>query len=226
MMSRVEIGVIRVITTDDWDFLETHGKMISAYIGDQNLDVITDRIEGFPEGIPNEKEEERAVPFVIDTAERMLEANDLDAIFVSCAADPGVSELQYRLEIPIVGAGATSAYVAKSFGHRIGVLGIDEEAPRVIFDVLGESLVRYHRPDAVTTTLDIADSVDDYVSLARTLVDEDEAGVILLACTGLSTAGMAPKIRNTALIPVIDPVISSGLIAYYAARGNLIERGD
>jgi Asp/Glu/hydantoin racemase len=186
----------------------------------------TDRIDGFPNGIPNEEEESRAIPYVIETATRMVRDEDLNALFVSCAADPGVSELQEKLEIPVVGAGRTSAYIAKSLGFPIGILGIDENVPGVVADALGRTTWSYQKPEDVETTLDISKSLDKYIDLARRLVEEDQAKVILLACTGLSTARLAPRIQNELHIPVVDPVLSSGLVTYYAARGNQIEKGE
>lgn len=226
MGPELRIGVIRVVTTDDWDFLRTHARLISDYIRDPNLRLTTDRINGFPNGIPNEEEEARAIPYVIETANRMLKKEDLDALFVSCAADPGVSELQDELQIPVVGAGRTSACVARSLGFPIGILGIDENVPGVVADALGRTTWSYRKPEDVETTLDINKSLDKYIDLAHRLVDEDDAKVILLACTGLSTARLAPRIQNEMHIPVVDPVLSSGLVTYYAARGNQIEKGE
>ncbi|TFG14813.1 hydantoin racemase [Candidatus Thorarchaeota archaeon] len=226
MASKLKIGVIRVVTTDDWDFLRTHARIISEYVRDPKLQMVTDRIDGFPSGIPNEEEEARAIPYVIETANRMVKNEDLNALFVSCAADPGVSELQEKLEIPVVGAGRTSAYVARSLGFPIGILGIDEKVPGVVADALGRTTWSYLKPEDVETTLDINKSLNKYIDLARKLVDDNHARVILLACTGLSTARLAPRIRNELHIPVVDPVISSGLVTYYAARGNQIQNGE
>ena len=38
---------------------------------------------------------------------------------------------------------------------------------------------------------------------------------IALACTGMSTVGMAPRLREAVGLPVIDPVLAEGLFAYY-----------
>ena len=41
------------------------------------------------------------------------------------------------------------------------------------------------------------------------------AEVIPLACTGMATIGIARELEEVCGIPVIDPVIAEGLIAYY-----------
>ena len=41
------------------------------------------------------------------------------------------------------------------------------------------------------------------------------AGAIALACTGMSTAGVANPLAKKTGLPVIDPVTAEGLMAYY-----------
>ena len=41
------------------------------------------------------------------------------------------------------------------------------------------------------------------------------AGAIALACTGMSTAGVAKPLAKKTGLPVIDPVTAEGLMAYY-----------
>ena len=41
------------------------------------------------------------------------------------------------------------------------------------------------------------------------------AGAIALACTGMSTAGVAKPLAKKTGVPVIDPVTAEGLMAYY-----------
>ena len=38
---------------------------------------------------------------------------------------------------------------------------------------------------------------------------------IALACTGMSTVGLAPQLQEVLKLPVIDPVLAEGLFAYY-----------
>jgi len=42
--------------------------------------------------------------------------------------------------------------------------------------------------------------------------------VLVLACTGMSTIGVAEDIRRELGIRVVDPVIATGLIAWYVSR--------
>ena len=40
-----------------------------------------------------------------------------------------------------------------------------------------------------------------------------------LACTGMSTLGAAEDVRRELGIRVVDPVVATGLVAWYATRG-------
>jgi allantoin racemase len=227
------IGIIRVITTDDRGFLETHARMISEYLqiarSPNALEArfVTDCIEGFPEGIPNRNEEERAVPFVRKTGLHLVQEHGVDALLVSCAADPGVEELRREVDVPVIGAGSSGACFARMIGSRVGVLGIDDAPPQVVGNILGDTLVGYVRPSGVKTTYDIQKHFSEYIDQAKELVESEAADVLLLACTGLSTAGIAAVMEDALKgIPVIDSVIAGGVSAFYAIRGIRLRREE
>ena len=216
------IGVIRVVTTDDREFLETHARLISDYLHSSDVAFVTECIKGFPNGISTEAEEKRAIPSVKETGKRLVHETQVDSLLVSCAADPGVRELKQELRVPVIGAGSAAASFSLMLGTRVCVLGIEDQAPKVVEDILKDHLVGYVKPPGVTTTHDIQESLEEYINLSRGMVANKKADVILLACTGLSTARIAPNLEETLHVPVVDPVLVSGLVAYYAARGNTL----
>jgi Asp/Glu/hydantoin racemase len=87
--------------------------------------------------------------------------------------------------------------------------------------VLDKVLVGWEKPTHVQTTLDLMSEKgrEEIIKAGRRLIDNG-AGVILLACTGFSTVRLAPLLEDRLSVPVIDPVLSGGLIAYYAAMGS------
>jgi Asp/Glu/hydantoin racemase len=159
---------------------------------------------------------------VVATGKLLCDRSDVDSIIISCADDPGVQALQDEVAIPVIGAGSAAASFAALLGKPIGVLGIEEKPPMVVSSILKKRIIAYRKPEHVRTTLDIAGSIEEYIDEARRLVEEDGAKVILLACTGLSTARIAPVLEETLKVTVVDPVIVAGNMAYYAARGNRI----
>jgi allantoin racemase len=105
-------------------------------------------------------------------------------------------------------------------GKPVGVLGIADSPPAIVKDVLGNLLIEYWKPEKVHTTHDIASSLEQYIEAAKDFVSTRGVETILLACTGLSTARIAPILEDKLGAIVIDPVIISGIVAYYAAKGN------
>ena len=222
---RPTIGIIRVITTEDREYLETHARLISDYLQSSNVGFVTDCIKEFPDGIPNRTEEKRAIPFVRETGIHLVQEAKVDSLLVSCAADPGVRELKQEVGVPVIGAGSAASYFSLMLGNRVCVLGIEDQPPQVVKDILGQNLVGYGKPPTVRTTHDIQRCREEYVRISHRMVNDMKADVILLACTGLSTVRIAPVLEEALGVPVVDPVLTSGIVAYYAARGNANRSG-
>ncbi|MCL6633541.1 MAG: aspartate/glutamate racemase family protein [Alicyclobacillus herbarius] len=209
------IGVIRVVTLNDQRLLEEHGDIIAAKYG---LDVTSFCIPNQPYGIYNDETEREAVPKIIDLAER-LEKDGVEAVVVSCAADPAVAELRGRLSIPVIGAGSSAALVARGVGLPAGVLGITGEAPRVVKDTLGDLFVGYAKPQDVTNTKDLLNPRGQQQAVqASRLLLEQGAKAIVFACTGYSTIGLANVLRRELDCVVVDGVEAEGLFTWYAVH--------
>ena len=147
---------------------------------------------------------------------------NVTSLIVSCAADPGVKELQKEVEIPVIGAGAAGASLALLLGKPVGTLGISDNPPKVLSMVLQNKLVVHAKPDNVETTLDISTAIEEYMELARGFVINRGVKTILYACTGLSTMRIAPLLEEMLNATVVDPIASAGVMAYYSARGNTL----
>lgn len=216
-MKKARVGLIRVLTTDDPKVLNLHGKLIMDAFPD--LEVITRCIPGQPQGVFDEASEEEAWPKVVDLAQEMA-ADDLEAIIVSCIADPGVKQTREVLDIPIIGAGTATAHVALSLGAGVAALGITEDVPAAMADVLGSALLASAKPLGVETTVDLMKPLGKQAVLtAAKELKEQGAKVLVLACTGMSTIGVAEDVRRELGIRVVDPVIATGLVAWYATGG-------
>ncbi|MFQ5855880.1 MAG: IclR family transcriptional regulator C-terminal domain-containing protein [Anaerolineae bacterium] len=215
------IGLIRVLSTDDKELLNSHGRLLEGFIGDPGLVVISRCIEGHPKGLWNDEEVHKAIPRIVRLGQEMEHQDQVGALLVSCAADPGVTQLSRAVAIPALGAGSASASVARALGRPVGALGITEAILPAIAEVLGDQLVGWEKPESVKTTVDLMSEAgkERFVEAGEQLMSHG-AEVILLACTGFSTARIAPFLEETLGIPVIDPVVSAGLATYYIAVGN------
>ncbi len=204
MTERKRIGLIRVLTTEDRDLLQAHGRLLEAYFPAMAAEsrCIPDQYEG----VHDAATEASAIPKVVDMGHSFAEEG-YDGVYVSCAGDPGVRILQRELSIPVVGAGIASAYVAKSLGQPVGILSITDNAPGETASILGDLLVGSTRPEKVHTTLDLLrpEAMEEFVDGGRRLCAKG-ARVLLLGCTGLATINAAPVLRCRLGVPVIDPI--------------------
>jgi len=208
----LNIGLIRVLTLTDQREIDRHGSIIeSAFPG---LKVTSSCIENHLKGLYDKASEEEARPKIIGLAKEL--EKDVEAIIVSCAADPAVEELKNELCIPVIGAGESMAAVSRTLGDSIGVLTITNEVPDPVAKGLQDHCLAWTKVEGVETTRDLEeeDIVARVINAANDL-EKQGCNVIALACTGFSTIGVAPKICREIGIPVIDPVLAAGSIAYH-----------
>lgn len=215
-MEKKRIGLIRVLTTEDEEILASHGKIIMALYPD--VEVVTRCIPDQPQGVYDEATTAAAIPKVAALAKEMAREN-MTAIVISCAGDPGLLETRQVVDLPVIGAGSATALLARGLGGAVGVLGITEEPPRAMAEVLGDCLLAAKRPDGVRTTLDLLQPEGrERVLQAAWELKEKGADILALACTGMSTIGIAPVIRERVGIRVVDPVSAAGFLAWYAVK--------
>lgn len=210
-MHRYTVGLIRVIKHSDPEKAGLHGRQIMRMF--PNMMVETKCIPRQEKGIYDPASKEEAIPKIIDLAKTFL---GIDALIISCAEDPAVEQLQRLLPIPVIGAGSSTAIMARRFGQRAGVLGITDDVPLPYSKVFGNGLIHLGRPVGVHNTLELITSAGTHAveSLALQL---KEAGAcsIALACTGISTIGIAKRLAERTGLPVVDPVVAEGFMAYY-----------
>ena len=103
---KYKVGLIRVLTTSDPELLTLHGKLLEKYF--PFFEVESRCIPNQPEGIYDDETMAVGVPKVAAMAKQMWQ-EELEAVIVSCAGDPGVAEARKVVPIPVIGAGASTA---------------------------------------------------------------------------------------------------------------------
>jgi allantoin racemase len=209
-----KIGIIRVLTTDDIHLLNMHGTLIEALF--PNLDVVSRCIPDHPKGVYESETEASAGPLVVRLA-REFEAENCSAVIISCASDPGLDMARKNVGIPVIGAGEAAALMGRAFGRKVGVLGIGGSTPKRMEKILGDLLVGYAKPEGVENTTNLLTAESQRAVLDAGLkLKQAGAEVIVLACTGLSTAGSAAPLSKATGLRVVDAVQAAGFLAYYA----------
>ncbi|WP_312096706.1 aspartate/glutamate racemase family protein [Niallia sp.] len=211
------LGVIRVFTTENKAVLNHHGKIITELYG-----VPTDN-QCIPDqtlGIYDDSSEAEAIPKIVELGKKM-ENEGVKILAISCAADPGIDELRKAVSIPVIGAGSAAALTALSFGKPVGILGITQDVPEVMKKLLGELLVAFTVPEDVKNTTDLmkAEGKEKGLKAAKSLLNQG-AEVIVFACTGFSTIGLAEQLRNELKVPIIDAVEAEGQFAAQLFRSS------
>lgn len=216
-MKKFKIGLIRVLTSDDQEFVNTHGRFIEERF--PYLEVESRCIPDQWEGIHSPELGEIAVPKIVEIAKSF---QDVDMILVSCADDPGVEEIRKVLPgMPVTGGGETTAALASKYPGKIGVLGIVDYAPRAYTRMLPDRII-LAKPDGVDSTLDLMtpEGRESCIKSGQALKDAG-ASVIALACTGLTTIGITRELEDKIGIPVIDPVLAQGVFACFEATRRM-----
>ncbi|MGN8632660.1 aspartate/glutamate racemase family protein [Blautia sp. HCP3S3_G3] len=211
MNHKFKIGLIRVLTTEDQEVLQAHGKQIMEYF--PTLEVETKCIPDQYEGIHSPKLCQIAIPKIVETAKTF---HDVDMIIVSCADDPGVAEIREAIPgMPVTGGGETTVSLALKYGDKIGVLGITDYAPQAYVRMIPDKMI-LGKPEGVNSTLDLMtpEGKQSVLAMGQQLKAQG-AQVIALACTGLATIGVARDLEEATGLPVIDPVLAEGLFAYF-----------
>lgn len=201
------VGILRVVTSRDRHFLEHHQRLIQT--GHPEFAYETRCLPDQPNGIHDAATLAHALPQIEALAHTW--AAELDGLIVSCAADPGLKKLKATLPIPVVGAGEACCEVALRHGPRIGVIGIEADAPPVFHARLGDQLMRYRQPDGVACTHDIHTDAGKLAIIAAVqALETEDADAVALACTGMATTDVAALVAPYTKLPVVNPVLASG----------------
>lgn len=201
------LGIIRVLTHDDRTFVEEHGRLIQEQYGVVSLSrCIPDQHKG----IYDDASQALAIPKIVALGQA-LRAEGCNALFLSCAADPGLAELRRAVTVPVISAGSACASVAAMLKRPVAVMGIGAGAPLPFKQLLGES-VTYARPEGVFNTTDLLTPQGRESALAcADALYRQGAEVIAFSCTGFSTIALAERIRQHLGKIAIDAVSAAGL---------------
>ena len=217
-MKKLQVGLIRVLTTEDEVLLNNHGKTLMEKF--PMLEVESRCIPDQYEGIHDVETEKKAVPKIVELAKTF---RDKDMILISCADDPGVAEVREALPgMVVTGGGETTVAVATRYGDKIGLLGIMDYAPKAYRRMIPDKLVGVLRPEGVYSTLDLMTEAGRKSCLASAMeLKEMGAEVIALGSTGLATIGIADEVEKVTGLPVIDPVLAQGAFAAFEAAKRM-----
>lgn len=218
------VGLVRVMTQEKQELIDEQGKLIEGLF--PFMEVKSRCIENQPRGIYDAETERIAGPKIVNVA-RKLEGEGAEVVIISCAADPALETVRNELPIPVIGTGSATAAVALNLGRNIGVIGIGQEVPEAMAELLGDRLVNYQRIEEVETALDLksGDARERVIKAARAVTARGKVDVIALACAGLSTLDVDNTVEQELGVYAVSPVIASGIQALYALMRHRVGGG-
>jgi len=203
------ILVVNPIGTDQWDLSDK--EYLSKHAARDTLVDVTSLACG-PLSVETFRDELIAAAGVVD----VIRQSDgyYDAFVVNCFADPGVAAAREVVEVPVVGAGEASIALAAMLGHKFGIVAINKK-----YEALFEQKVAclgLERRFAGSIGINIRlnefltrrDITRKAISeAARRLIDEMDADVVVLGCTGMLS--FAEEIRYELAVPVVEPAVTA-----------------
>ena len=176
-------------------------------------------------------------PFGIETQEHVesvtlplrrtvVERADVDAFVIACYSDPGITVCREATDKPVFGIQESGVLAALSRGERFGVIALGPQSIkrhlRYIRQLGLESRLAAERP--LHLSVEAAEEADAYprvLEVARGLVDEDGADVLLLGCAGMTRHRL--PLEQALAVPVVDPVqmaVAQALTAVLLGAGS------
>ena len=159
-------------------------------------------------------------PFGIETQEHVesvtlplrrtvVERGDVDAFVIACYSDPGITVCREATSKPVFGIQESGILAALSRGERFGVIALGPQSIkrhlRYIRQLGLENRLAAERPLHLSVAAaEEADAYPRVLEVARNLVEEDGADVLLLGCAGMTRHRL--PLEQTLGVPVVDPV--------------------
>ena len=139
----------------------------------------------------------------------VVDRADADAFVIACYSDPGITVCREATAKPVFGIQESGVLAALSRGERFGVIALGPQSIkrhlRYIRQLGLENRLAAERPLHLSVAAaEEADAYPRVLEVARELVEEDGADVLLLGCAGM-TRHRAP-LEHDLSVPVIDPV--------------------
>ena len=139
----------------------------------------------------------------------VAERTDADAFVIACYSDPGITVCREATSKPVFGIQESGVLAALSRGERFGVIALGPHSIkrhlRYIRQLGLENRLAAERPLHLSVAAaEQADAYPRVLEVARELIEQDAADVLLLGCAGM-TRHRLPLVQALGT-PVVDPV--------------------
>ncbi|RLI75164.1 hypothetical protein DRP05_15220, partial [Archaeoglobales archaeon] len=207
----IKILVINPVGTNLWD--KSDKEYLSKFLSKGfQLDVRS--LKYGPHSLESSFDVVLASPFIVEEVKK-AEVEGYKAIIINCFLNPAIEAAREITNIPVVGPGEASIYLACMLGEKFSILGIGGTVGSKDYIKLVRSLGLLDRLASVRTIelpvleldRDREKTFNLLVEAGRRAIEEDDADVLILGCTGL--AGDAEDLQKELIVPVIEPALAA-----------------
>ena len=195
-------------------------RMLKA-VAREDTEINVDCIKAGPASIESRYDSVMASRYILEEV-KAAEKSGFDAIIIYCGDDPALDAAREIVNIPVIGPGVVSIYIASMLCRKFTIIGGEEG---FIKSKLNYSCLASTRSLNIPV-LDLRDSkgvVKEVKELlireSRKAIEEDGAEAIVLGCLGL--AGIGKEVQKKLGVPVIDPAFVSINMAELLIHSNL-----
>jgi allantoin racemase len=201
---------ILIVNTNTSEHMTDKIRTVAEAVKRDDCEVTVICLPHGPVTIDSSYDEAYAIAHTVDLVEQ-ANHEDYDAIILACFCNVGVEAAREISSIPVFGIEDPTLSVALVLGAKFGIL--TERSQRVAMKL--QHIRTYGLLERLASVRPLGLSVADLdadpertiaagVSLARRMVEEDGAEVLILGCAAM--AGYGDRIEEALHIPVLDPL--------------------
>ncbi|MFW6142041.1 MAG: aspartate/glutamate racemase family protein [Candidatus Saliniplasma sp.] len=210
----MRIKIVEPVITKE--FVSETEREVKKYIS-KDTDFDVERIKYGTASIESSYDEYLCAPNIIKIIQE-AEEDAFHGAYINCFGDPGLEGAREVVDMPVVGAGHTSIFIAAELCHRFSIITpVDSSSSRdeakVELEGLSSKVASVRSVDITVLDMENKEKLNEaLIHTSKRAVLEDGAHGIVLGCTGM--VGLSGKIdrelKNLGYyIPIIHPVPTS-----------------
>jgi allantoin racemase len=170
-----------------------------------------------PRSIESEYEEAMSVPGILSRVQQ-AERDGCDAVISGCFGDPAVRPARELVDIPVIGPAEASVLLAAGLGQRFSVVTVLKSVVPMIEHLVDAAGLSSRLASVRTIDIPVLD-LQDIQAMRKALhremlaaVEEDDAHVLVLGCTGMMgvAEGLQAKLHDDGIhSPVVSPAAAA-----------------
>lgn len=171
---------------------------------------ITDIPKG-PGSIESMYEEYLSIPETVKCA-HALQEQGYDGILLGCYGDPGLDALRELVEIPVAGAGESTALMATSVAYRFSIITVTDSVipmlEKMVRNVgVGEKLASVRAVDVPVLELhkDREQAIEMTIEEGRKAIEEDRADALIVGCMSMGFLEIPEACQEALGVPFLNP---------------------